>query len=547
MRNQKSKNGKRSLKREAGASLVLVIAIFGTLALLIMIFCLKFTGFMGSYHEQRSAIEAAALAAAKDLSAIVIVDPNFGLIGLSDASPIGTATAAGDQFYTPVTGINTLLGTIRLDLIISDYLQDPLMKQLAMTDYNNAISAQKNLVAALNAAITPGGTITDINGNVISPYQDAVSAYQSNKVHLVVAQSSNLVPGSMKLALGYVDGLATRIPIPQPQSIASVPSSQQTQGFYNPDVAIMYNNTTPFVFAAQGPSATLVDFRVFQTSVAGLPYSTPAVIKVDADEQYTESDSLTRTIHATAAALGGTVVDQRPYPGAFTITMTDGPVPEVVQPGDLINNAQIQTDPTDMMQTPLKGDYPQTALSNYSMPFLPDPDSFHPKFENVFSVAFYDWIKRGGLTVNVQSLINMLQTPMNFGVGGPQQQRFHLTSSGTVTNDTIPWGKTDFCVSNNQYRAISGLGLVSANQNSYDLQITDYVHQPGKTKGGLHAGEPLNVPGVSGANPNAGSYTASSMFENITWPYQEFLTGSGIRQTYNKEGIAFDFTIRQRH
>jgi len=510
----------RFSRRNAGASLVLVIAVFGMLALMIMLFCLKFTGFMGSYHEQRSAIEAAALAAAKDLSAIVIADPNFGLIGLSDSSPIGTATAAGDGYYMPVTGINTLLGTIRLDLIISDYLEDPLMKQLAMTDYNNALIAQKNLVTALTAAIANGGTGTDANGNILNPTQDAIDTYKSNKVHLVAGQSSTLVPGTLGLTLGYVDGLATRTGIPQPQSVASVPQSQQAQGFYSPNVAINYtsnNKQTPFVFAAQGPNATLVDFRVFQTSLNGLPYSTPSVVKVDADEKYTDNGVMTHTIHATAAALSGTVTDQRPNPGAFTITFMDGPVPEIVQPGDLINSPQIQADPTDMMQTPLTGDYPQTPLSNYSMPFLPDPDSYHPKFENVFSVAFYDWIKRGGTTVNVQSLINMLQTPMNFGAGSPQMQRFHLTSSGTVTNDSIPWSQTNLCVSNKQYRATSGLGIVSANQNSYDLQITDYVHLPGTTQGGLHAGEPLNVPGTLGNNPNSISYIGGSMFETIKW------------------------------
>jgi len=103
------------------------------------------------------------------------------------------------------------------------------------------------------------------------------------------------------------------------------------------------------------------------------------------------------------------------------------------------------------------------------------------------------------------------------------------------------------CVSNNQYRAVSGLGIVSSNQNSYDLQITDYGHLPGRTNGGLHAGQPLDSPGITGMNPNAGSYVSGSMFENTTWPYEEFLQGSGIRPTYNKEGIAVDFTVRQRH
>jgi hypothetical protein len=142
----------------------------------------------------------------------------------------------------------------------------------------------------------------------------------------------------------------------------------------------------------------------------------------------------------------------------------------------------------------------------------------------------------------------MLQTPMNYGAGGPQMQRFHLTSSGTVTNDSIVWVTTDLSVSNKQYRAISGLGICSSNGNYYDLQITDYVHVPGRTNGGLHAGEPLNAPpGLVGTNPSAGTYAGPTMFENITWPYVEFLKGSGIRPTYNKEGIAVDFTVRMRH
>jgi hypothetical protein len=102
-------------------------------------------------------------------------------------------------------------------------------------------------------------------------------------------------------------------------------------------------------------------------------------------------------------------------------------------------------------------------------------------------------------------------------------------------------------VSNNQYRALSGLGLVSKNGNSYDLQITDYGRLPGRKNGGIHAGEPLNVPGMMGSNPASASYVAGGMYENTTWSYQEYLTGSGVRPTYNSEGIASDFTIRMRH
>jgi hypothetical protein len=239
--------GKMSIiqRRRRGASLVLVIAIFVGLALIVLLFCLGFTGLIGSYHEQRSAVEASALAAAKDLSAIVIDDPNFGLIGLSDSPPIGTATAAGDGYDTSVTGINTLFGTIRLDLIIADTMQDPLMTQLALADYKNALVAQASLGTALNAAVALNGTGKDANGNVLNPTVDAVNAYNSNNVHLAIGQASTLVPGSLRLSLGYVDELASRTPLPQPQSAAALSSSnQEAQGFYAANILVDYTSTT---------------------------------------------------------------------------------------------------------------------------------------------------------------------------------------------------------------------------------------------------------------------------------------------------------------
>jgi len=509
-----------------------------------MMFSLGFTGFIGSYHEQRSAIEAAGLAVAKDISGIVIDDPNFGLVGLSDSSPIGTNTSAQDGFRTEVIGINTLLGTIRLDLIISDYLQDPIMNKMALNDYNKALQTQQALVTALNSVIA-GGTANDCNGNLINPLQDAIQAYNSNKVHLVMGQSSTLITNTLTLTLGYVDGLATRTAVPQPQSIANLTSSQMQQGFYTSNVSAPYDNQ-PFVFAALGSNATLVDFRAFQTSISGLPYSTPTVVKIEADELY-KSDTSSRTVHAVAAAVAGTVTDQRPYPGAFTISFPDGPPPEISSPGDLINNVQIQADPTDSLQTAAAGDYPQTALSFYTIAGLPDPDPNHPQFENVLSTALYDWLKRGGVTVNVQSLITTLETPLTYKTGA-QIQRLHLTSSGAVTVDSVTMGQTDLSVSNKQFRATSGLGIVSTNGNSYDLQITDFVHVPGRTNGGLHAGEPLNYPGQNVSNPAAASYVSGAMYENTTWLYEAFLSGSNaIRPTYNSEGIGIDFTIRMRH
>src|SRR6516225_9906245 len=76
-------------------------------------------------HERyKQALEAAALKAASDLSEIVINDPYFGFISLSDRPPIGHATVAEDGEPVPVHGINTIIATSRLEYLIATEIGD---------------------------------------------------------------------------------------------------------------------------------------------------------------------------------------------------------------------------------------------------------------------------------------------------------------------------------------------------------------------------------------------------------------------------------------
>ncbi|MFX8700516.1 hypothetical protein ABTM56_20650, partial [Acinetobacter baumannii] len=70
---------------------------------------------LATHSESKNAIEAAALAAAADLSRIVVNTPEYGFISLSDAAPIGKSTSASDQYYLPVRSINSIIGTCRLE------------------------------------------------------------------------------------------------------------------------------------------------------------------------------------------------------------------------------------------------------------------------------------------------------------------------------------------------------------------------------------------------------------------------------------------------
>jgi hypothetical protein len=193
------------------------------------------------------------------------------------------------------------------------------------------------------------------------------------------------------------------------------------------------------------------------------------------------------------------------------------------------------------------------------MPTLPSQNTAHPKLTYLISTAFYDWVRRSGVNLNITQLIKTLNSPLKYNGSGPQVHWFQIQQDGSINYTVTSTTQKNLCVSQDQWRAISGLaidlslnGSVSsniANYNFYDVELTDFVNKEGRINGGKHGGEPLSNPGVMVNNPSAANYTAQTLQENPTLPYQSFLTNSGAnvaRPTYTSEGIAFDVTFRQR-
>ncbi len=288
--------------------MIVTLAVTLVLGLALFLFGLEYAKELGSFQEQKAAIDVASLAAAKDLSKIVVEDPYFGFIGLSDYAPGGQTqalppvpnppvppptptpsppfsqlgTTAADGFPMPVRGINTILATVRVDMIVADVMGDPTMQNLAQLDYKYAIAAQANLAANLNSIISSGNSsagasVVDVNGNppydangtVVNPYADAVAAYTSNKVRMAGDQST-LVAGSLNLTLGYVPSVYTsRAPVPQPTTAAQISAAQEAYGYYLPNVPIYYKNNNAMVFSALASDTTLVDTKTFQATYPG--------------------------------------------------------------------------------------------------------------------------------------------------------------------------------------------------------------------------------------------------------------------------------------
>src|SRR5579885_3836375 len=105
-----------------GAAAIVIIGLLG-------VFCLNLLQSFTRVGEAKTSIEAAALTASRAMQSLVIVDPNFGLVGLSDSPPPGN-----DPNQRPVLGYNTIVGTIRLDMLIASRLGNKAMIALAKDD-----------------------------------------------------------------------------------------------------------------------------------------------------------------------------------------------------------------------------------------------------------------------------------------------------------------------------------------------------------------------------------------------------------------------------
>lgn len=138
---------------------------------------------MTERDRYKQALESAAMKASVDLSGIVINDPNFGFISLSDQGAIGRATMAADGEPLPVHSINTIIATTRLDYIIAQEIGDDQLKELALQDIRHARAAAIHLDRVLERALSAqsdneASVPRDMDGNAVHPYADALSTYE---------------------------------------------------------------------------------------------------------------------------------------------------------------------------------------------------------------------------------------------------------------------------------------------------------------------------------------------------------------------------------
>ena len=423
-------------RRSERGNMLALVAITALLLVSLLLFGLSFLSVSRGNLEQRSAAEAAALVAAQDIGKIVVNTPECGYVGLCSLPPTGTATKAQDNYFCEVQSINELMATARLNLIIANELGDDFLKQLALQDRQNAIEAKKALVTAIENALKPGGSATDAEGKEVKPYDDAEAYYLKNN-----AKKSDYVPGSLKLSLGNLEGgIGTQTGIPNPKSKASVNPDQVIGGCYRSETDVPYLGQG-FVFASTGKQVSLADASKFRTSIIGLPFQVPSVVKVEADQTFHDQDKVF-TQHFNACATTGNDV-LRPACGALTISFPDGPVPEITSPESLYKWKGMTDAKCDVL-TSEDGDFPvDPAAKIGATPLWPTPPwpSPPPPASDVSKLGLHDWLRGGGSRVNIDSALKMqtglFQAPAKPEVLWQAQDPF---TKGIVKLGLIPQG-----------------------------------------------------------------------------------------------------------
>ncbi len=434
--NQDCKNNQLT-RNPHGNMIALGAGISAILLIFLMTFGLNYVRLCGTSKMQNTAIEAAGIAAAADISRIVYDDPNFGLVALSDNPPIAPPGASGnlaaDNYPVSVESINVIFGTIYLDAQLADAMKsqgslspgtyDQLML-LIKEDYQNAIAAAQGLKQVLNEAVS-GTPKADWYGNLVNPCLDAQNAYNTNLAS--ISRDGSTQSGKVTLSLGYLNqAFYTNIPMPN-----------QWNNYINsgsPNYCFLSNNdykqdNVDFVFSAIGSNIQLVDNISFSSSpVSSIQTLIPTIIKAQANQSITsknaDGSNNIVSLKAIACAEPANQLDPRPNPGSMVIRFPNGSIPSLITPSDIITNPLLNLPISSSIpggaggqsgsNEPVAGDFQPVpgggnvgggSGSKTGLLVPVTASSSKLSLNQHFITGLYDWLKQAGLKPVVNAAV----------------------------------------------------------------------------------------------------------------------------------------------
>lgn len=519
------------MRRPDGKTMIKSILFVAVVLLALVTLGLNFFNLKIKGEAEHSPIEIAALSAANSISKIVINTEEFGYVSLAYYKPTRAANAAEDGYALPVRSINELLATNRLNLIVADQLDLPIMTEIAKRDHDKLLLIKDKLIATIKASLNPEGSVKDIDGKDLNSYKVAETAYQ--RALAVKNENADYEEGSLKLEIGSLkSGIETALAIPKPDKYANTSEEQKVETHYKSYTNIPFKDTD-FVFGGIGKTESIVKPESFTDKSVDTPYQFPTIIKASIKE---DKDS------KVACAQPGCNQVYFPVSGALTISFPDGPVPEISKPKDIYENKQLKSPEIIPMKllTSKGGDYPVDSNAYFDALKWPlnQTSNWQPTAQ-VWQLALYDWLRRAGPEANLDSIVNMQNVELDSPrpknllwkaplIRGGQYVTLQPISSGIAHifefdkdgiidyRSKIIYPFPLYAASSNQLygKGIAALSFSEIGEKvihlptspdpkkivlkaAWDVYIRDDIRNLGSKNGGKHGGEPLAMPLLS--------------------------------------------------
>lgn len=459
-------------RNERGSMLVLIVVI----SAVIFIPLCAMVCFLGPQMifggRAQDVVDAAVKVAATDLSRIVINDPDFGYVSLSNHPATGKATLASDGEPLPVTGINTLIGTLRQNAIIADELNNPTMRALVDEDYKSLENTIKHLNLELAAALS--GTAhkrrnRDIHGELVNPSENVATFLSENLPEVWEVES-------VKLSLGWLEnGSDTITALPQPAPLARLTKAQLQEKSYNAFTDYPVAGKS-FYFAGLGTQTHLVSNRMFHDYDDGRVCSIVRlecnlVSKADPTNKMQCVTCCQPYSHPDSAAIG-----------AMTLRFSGRPVPGLLSWREFLTMGSFQDNKLTNYEV-IGGDFPYEREARMRVAQTAKQSSTPEQF----SEKFYHWLRTNHARPKLDALLAMIDEPFKSDTN--EVYTYSIGQDGSV-NRTISSGNTftRAVTADGQHVAMadtkmkSGASAIIFFRDSVDNLSTD---------GGKHGGQPL--------------------------------------------------------
>ncbi len=497
IRKSASENGKRSAARNprnAQGSILLIYLFLVAGFISVLMGAFSFGRMFILSHRHTRAVEAGCLAAAGDLSRIVVNDPHFGFVALTDYPPVGKATLAGDGEPLPVVGINTILGTARLDLILAEEIGSDDLIAAAQEEVREAKRAARTLNNALECSLNPRSTdyFFDLNGTRVEPYKHAMEVYKTNLHDTPELDRADV--RSMKLELGWLDGgmAKTNTPVPKPLRYARMGKSEEA--FYPAFVDAPVGSES-FFFAGLTEQTSLVDAGQYRNAdgkrICSVIKMTSAIdVHKAAARGVKQSETpIEFSFSNNACAESYYISDATPAP-ALVVSFPDGLVPDIRCLRDILRDDRLARKRVQALKA-TGGDYPADSSARLSTPPAELPT--HVRLE--FARGFLHWLRAAHCKVRVDSLLDSLDRPFS-PVLDPSTDRVRPFAYAFDTKGRV----IATCPKTNPFReqavydgqvCVLAFDAVPVGNTTWTVRCRDQIAKLGTIDGGKHGGQPM--------------------------------------------------------